>query len=165
MKTNAILTSIIVVAIISLLTTCKKYPDNDLWFKSPESAFTGGSITAYTIDGVDSIPMWNNIYNTYPYNGFPAPTIPFNFSGNSWRIDDKNNIIESAFGSGSYHFFSNKKYIYIYFKMVVLSNNQPPNYNIFYTTESTWKILKLTKNGIFRIQRTYNNKVYEIEFN
>ncbi len=160
---KAKLTSLVMLAIVGLFTACKKYPENDLWFKSPESAFKSGKLTAFTVDGADSIPMWNAIYNTYPYNGFPAQ-LPFNISDAFWRIDNKYDIIESTFGDGSYHFFSNKKYIYIYFKMAVLTNNQPPNYNIFYTAESNWKILRLTKNGIFRIQRTYNNKVYEMEF-
>ena len=40
-----------------------------------------------------------------------------------------------------------------------------PKYNLFYTVESNWKILELTKSGTLRIQRTYNNKVYEIQFN
>ena len=158
------ITCILVISSL-ILITCKKYPDNDLWFKSPESAFQSGELTAFTVDGADSIPMWNKIYDTYPYNGFPAQTTQFNISDNFWRVDNKYKIIESAFGDGSYHFFSNKKYIYIYFKMAVLTNNQAPKYNIFYTAESTWKILKLTKSGTLRIQRTYNNKVYEMQFN
>jgi hypothetical protein len=39
-----------------------------------------------------------------------------------------------------------------------------PKYNLFYNVESNWKILKLTKSGTLRIQRTYNNKVYEMQF-
>ena len=44
-------------------------------------------------------------------------------------------------------------------------NYPPPQFNIFYTNESNWKILKLTKSGTLRIQRTFNNKVYEMQFN
>jgi hypothetical protein len=40
----------------------------------------------------------------------------------------------------------------------------PVTYNFFYTRESNWKILKLTKQGELKIQRTYNNKIYEMEF-
>lgn len=45
-----------------------------------------------------------------------------------------------------------------------MSDSAPPN-NIFVTIEGNWRVLKLTGKGDLRIQRTYNNKVYEIEFN
>ena len=44
-------------------------------------------------------------------------------------------------------------------------NYPPAQYNLFNTEESNWKILKLTKSGTLRIQRTFNNKLYEIQFN
>lgn len=54
----------------------------------------------------------------------------------------------------------------MYFKMEDKGHNLPkPIHNIFYSNESNWKILKLTKSGTMRIQRTYNGKVYEMEFN
>ena len=40
-----------------------------------------------------------------------------------------------------------------------------PKYNIFLTKKSVWKILKLTKTGTLKIQRNYNGKTYEIQFN
>ena len=164
MKTKTLLASLAVITIISLLTTCKKYPENTLWFKSANSAFKSGNLTAFTVDGIDSIPMWNTFFNTPPYGGFavPASNSPYDILTVFWRIDK--GVIESGFGTGSYHFFNNSKDIYIYFRMYDDIYNHPQTYNIFYSAETTWKILKLTKSGTIRIQRTYNNKVYEMEF-
>jgi hypothetical protein len=153
--------------ILMNLTSCKKYPDNDLWFKSPESAFTGlDKLTEYTVDGIDSMPMWDVLYNTGPdYNGYwPAdPSRPFVMKDINFSIQGQ--TIDCYIGIGSFHFYNNKKYIYIYFKMDDKGHNLPfPKYNLFYNVESNWKILKLTKSGTLRIQRTYNNKVYEMQF-
>ena len=157
------------------LNSCKKYPENNLWFISPENAFTGlKNITDYTVDGIDSLPMWDALYNTGPdYNGYwPAVSgYPFimkkiNFGIISKATDGyEAGSIDSYIGRGSFHFYNNKKYLYMYFKMDNKGHNLPiPKYNFFYTEESKWKILKLTKNGTLRIQRTYNDKVYEIQF-
>ena len=77
MKTKAILINLIVITIISLFTTCKKYPENTLWYKTPASAIesSGGlNLKGFTVDGVDSIPMINTIFNNPPYNGQNPPT-------------------------------------------------------------------------------------------
>lgn len=146
--------------ILTNLTSCKKYPDNDLWFVSPESAFKGGNITAYTVDGVDSIPMWDAIYSNPPYNGGSK----YKVSDFIFTINHKGEL-GSNIGGGSFHFFNNKKNIYIFFIMTNNPWNPYPKYNFFNTREGNWKIIKLTKRGTFRIQQTYNNKVYEIQFN
>jgi hypothetical protein len=168
MKLKALLTILIVITIISLLTTCKKYPENDLWFKSPESAFTYGNLRAFTVDGVDSMPMWNALYNTGPdYNGYYPPGQGGPLNATDIVLQVTGNKLGSQIGSGSWHFFSNKKYVYIFFEMEEKTNRFPPalpKYNLFYTRESNWKVLKLTKSGDLKIQRTYNNKVYEMEF-
>ena len=59
MKTKAILTSLAVITIISLLTTCKKYPENTLWFKTPASALAsnGVNLKGFTVDGADSLTL------------------------------------------------------------------------------------------------------------
>lgn len=158
LKTLSIL--LFAIAIISLLTTCKKYPENDLWFKSPESAFVGGKFTSFTVDGVDSMPMWDNIFSTPQINTHSTVT-----KGTDIILHQESpGQLRSQLGSGSWHYFDNKKYLYIFFKMY--SDYAPaPTYNLFYTNEGNWKVLKLTKSGDLKIQRTYNGKVYEMEFN
>ena len=68
MKTKALLTSLTVIAIISLFTTCKKYPENTIWFKNPtDIPVINGHITAYVVNGIDSLDLLNLYY---------APVIP-----------------------------------------------------------------------------------------
>ena len=170
MKTKAQLTSLAVIIIISLLTTCKKYPENTLWFKTPTSAIESGGVylKGFTIDGVDSLPMFNAIFNNPPYGGFPPPSIGEfrDITKLTWYFDHRESEMEinTNWGQGEFHFFNHKKELYIFFLMYDDINGLPVNYNFFYTRESNWKILKLTKQGELKIQRTYNNKVYEMEF-
>ena len=166
MKTKALLTSLIAITIISLLTTCKKYPENTLWFKTPTSAIESGGVylKGFTIDGVDSLPMFNAIFNNPPYGGFPPPSIGEfrDITKLTWYFDHRESEMEinTNWGQGEFHFFNHKKELYIYYR-----NYDASIYNVFYTGESNWKILKLTKQGELKIQRTYNNKVYEMDFN
>jgi hypothetical protein len=164
MKFKTLFILLFATAIISLLTTCKKYPENDLWFKSPESAFVGGKFTSFTVDGVDSMPMWDAIYNSLPdHNGYG--TLNLDPREIFFSVDKTNGTISCSVGSGSFHFFNNSKEIYMFFKMEEHPPLYFPKYNLFYTVEGNWNILKLTKSGTMRIQRAYNGKVYEMEFN
>lgn len=145
---------------------CKKYPENNLWLKKPEKVFKGGLLTSYTVDGVDSFPMWDNIYSTPPdYNGMGykydirKTEFVYDYS------DHKNNSLDSNLGGGLLDFVNKKKEIEIRFKMTSPSGVAEAKYNVFLTENSTWKILKLTKSGTLKIQRIYNNKIYEIQIN
>ena len=168
MKTKALLTSLIAITIISLLTTCKKYPENTLWFKTPTSAIESGGVylKGFTVDGADSLPMFDAILNNPPYGGLPTPTGFRDVTKFTWYFNEREGIKEiyTDVGQGEFHFFNHKKELYIFFLMYDDINGLPVNYNFFYTRESNWKILKLTKQGELKIQRTYNNKVYEMEF-
>ena len=155
--------------IVILFTTCKKYPENNLWFKRPQKVAISGYLAAYTVNGSDSMPMWDAIYSdsTTNNNGYCA-SLKSNYILIIEDYSDKNGfIIESQIGAGTWKFYNNKKYLHVHFKMDVKLYCSPPiapKYNLFLTTDGDWKILKLTRDGIIRLQRTYNDKVYEIEF-
>ena len=160
-KSHKLLFGIIICVSIYFIS-CKKYSENDLWFKNPEKTFKGGKLTDFTVNGVDSMPMWERIYTSPPeYNGFNYPfdsrTIEFNYS----RESDE---LSSNIGYGNLQFFNNGKDVSISFTMFT-SGTATAKYNLFYTTNSNWKILKLYKGGMMRIQRIYNDKTYEIQFN
>ena len=147
---------------IFCFTTCKKYPENDLWFKNPEKTFKGGRLTDFTVNGVDSMPMWERIYTTPPeYNGLYSPfdvrTIEFSYTR-------EGNILSSNIGEGTLKFINNDKDVSISFSMIAAGISEA-KYNLFYSKKSEWRILKLYKGGMMRIQRIYNNKTYEIQFN
>lgn len=162
MKTNIyiLLIGIICVVLVSL-TSCKKYPENDLWFKNPEKTFKGGKLTDFTVNGVDSMPMWERIYTTPPYNGF---IYPFDVRTIEFIYTRERDELSSNIGYGNLQFFNNGKDVSISFTMLT-SGSATSKYNLFYTENSNWKILKLYKGGMMRIQRIYNDKTYEIQFN
>ncbi len=45
-----------------IFNSCKKYPENRLWFRKPENTFRGGRITAFTVDGDDSLTLVNSTW-------------------------------------------------------------------------------------------------------
>jgi hypothetical protein len=158
---------IIIVVISALLfTTCKKYDENTIWFKKPEKAFTGGYLTSFNVNGVDSLPMWDSIYSVPPeYNGWGGK---YNILDTRFIYnykDKKNLTLSSNLGAGTLVFNSKKKEVEIGFVMSTPVGFSEPKHNIFLTKKSVWKILKLTKTGTLKIQRNYNGKTYEIQIN
>jgi len=150
---------------LTIVISCKKYPENKLWFKKPEKAFKGGYLTAFNVNGVDSLPMWDNIYNTAPdYNGWGYP---FNIRDVRFNYDFKEIGVDfgSKIGNGTIRFVNKKKEVEINFTMTSIPSVQEAKYNIFLTKLSAWKILKLTKSGTMKLQRNYNNKIYVIQIN
>jgi hypothetical protein len=47
-----------------LFMTCKKYPENTVWFKNPtDIPVINGHITAYVVNGIDSLDLLNSYYS------------------------------------------------------------------------------------------------------
>lgn len=146
--------------ISSLFLGCKKYPENKLWFKDPKKTFKGGKITAYTVNGVDKMKYFKDLYSTFPYNHFGK------------KIDDVFEIpieyhsgedeISTEYGKGSLRFSETKREIEISFTPI---NENFGAENIFVSRGACWKIMKLTKDGVLRIKAQYNFITYEIQFN
>lgn len=152
---------------ILALSTCKKYPENDLWFKAPGKAIDGSwQLELFEIDGNDSLN--NNIKiisnSKVKFSLLSKSKLINNVSGHI-RVED-----DYHFG-GSWKLINNKKYIQIYFTSDYEGSTNLvscPCYNfnnIFaaYKTSINWKIEKLTKNQ-FWITTNYNGLNYEIHF-
>jgi hypothetical protein len=151
--------------VITCFNACHKYPENTLWFKKPEKAFKGGLLTSYKVNGIDSLPMWDSIFNTPPnYNGWGHPyDIRKAYFG--YDYTERRGEVNSSIGHGNFAFINKKKDLSIYFDMRAVSIYPEPEYNLFLTKTGTWQILKLTKGGSLKIRRKYNNKTYEIQIN
>jgi hypothetical protein len=152
--------SIIAIITISLLSlnSCKKYPENKLWFKKPENVFKGGKITMYTINSVDQMPAIRAMYNTFPYNHQGSAI------ADVFDLDvsyDKNGNITTQYGEGSLTFSKNKKDVNIQFNQV---NSDYGAVNMF-GDPINWKILKLTKDGQMKIKSVQHYSVFVIQFN
>ena len=138
---------------------CKKYPENKLWFKKPESVFKGGKITSYTINGIDKMEYFRSLYRWFPYNFYGQKIedvfdLPFSYN-------PANEDFYTDYGTGSLHFSKTKREIEITFEPV---NESYGAENIF-VGRLSWKVMKLTKDGVLKIQAKYNFKLYEMQFN
>lgn len=171
MKTKVILTNLSLIAILSLFTTCKKYPENTVWFKNPtDIPVINGHITAYVVNGIDSLDLLNLYYApvipnaVYPY-GNPVrdvKTEKFTITGHAGNYYSvSSDLYEMGLG---YTWSSDKKSITIggaplqnyYNKQIFIKKR---------SGEVVWQIVYLDKNGKkSKIKTTYNDVVYEITF-
>jgi hypothetical protein len=167
--TNISIISVILITAI-LFTTCKKYPENNLWFKNPYSiSVISGYITQYNVNGIDSLSLLNSYYATYtagispPYQPYTNPNK--NIATELFKSILTKNIgdINSNCGTGTYLWDRKKKKINIFFKA-----DNPIYYkkNIFINNEKIdWDIIYLDKNSKkSKIKTTYNGNTYEITF-
>ncbi len=143
----------------SLFLSCKKYPENKLWFKNPTTTFKGGKITSYTINGNDRMAYFRNLYRSFPFNQYGHSIddvfdIPFEYNPGNEDFD-------LEYGGGILRFSETKREVEITFEPI---NFEYGAENIF-VDRLSWKVLKLTKDGIMKIQAKYNFKTYEIQFN
>lgn len=147
------------VLILLSFNSCKKYPENTLWFKKPEKVFKGGKITSYTMNGQDRMPYYRNLYAVFPYNYF-GNSIPDVFDM-SFDYNSSTGSFGNELGDGTFKFSKTKREVEIYFSPL---NEVYGAENIF-IHHLSWKILKLTKTGQLKIAADYDFKRYEIQFN
>jgi hypothetical protein len=138
---------------------CKKYPENKLIFRDPETCFKGGKITMYTIGGVDHLKDITDLYETFPYNYYGKKID--NVLDVQFNYNKGDNTISCDYGDGTFEFSRSKKDILISFKPL---NHEYGAQNIF-IADANWKILKLTKSGQLKIQAYINARMYAIQFN
>lgn len=154
-------------------TTCKKYPENNLWFKNPEKiSLLQGFITAYTVNGIDSLDLLNSYYvpitaNTiYPYyymtthdikkEEFTGPT-----ENHGFYIVYTNLCEPIRFG----YEHIDKKMKYIAIRMTVDTLYYKKNLFPGYSSNNNWEILYLDKKGEkLKIKNTYHGNTYEVTF-
>ena len=113
------LTITCVVVIISFtLMTCKKYPENTLWFKNPTGIpVMEGYITSYVVNGIDSL----NLLNYYYAPVQPSSSGPYNSTSRDIKREFFNtytshaNEIGCDLGRGNYKWSDNKKKISVFF--------------------------------------------------
>lgn len=145
---------------ILLFNSCKKFPENNLWFSNPEKVFKGGKITSYTFNtSFDQMPYWKAKYSEFPYNYFGAPIN--NVFDEEFSFNKSTNEIKSVIGEGTFKFNTKKKWVEIYFHPV---NEAFGAENIF-LAHINWKIVYLDKKGKMIIETEYNLKTYRIQFN
>ena len=151
-----------------IFTTCKKYPENTLWFKNPTKIHSlQGYITKYTVNGIDSLHLMDSYFGNYS----GSPNLIKDLSKAEFRITSGNydkklpeyNIVFPPFANLAelYVSFKNhKKYVSIKTRI----DTSILKRSLFMDVD--WKIIRLAKSGPFKIETTLNNgNKYEIQFN
>ncbi len=158
-----------------LFATCKKYDENYLWFKNPDKLTPfSGYITAYTINGNDSLEAMNKYIVRAPQISNPKNLNNFEFI-NSSEKNQKNKVRIVTDNSETidfdYAFSDKKKSVVINCGLGVIDQHLPVfkstimTKNIFIESGLKWHIVRLTKKGKFKIKTTYQGNTYEIAFN
>lgn len=152
----------------TLVFSCKKYPENRLWFRNPtKMPVINGNIIGYRVNLIDSLPYLNAYYKPYTIDSMP-PRPPYtnqdkNIYDEIFRsyLELGHGDISSNLGSGSYAWDDKKKHITIFFT----PDNLYFKKNIFIAREEIeWEVLYLDKKGKSKIKTVYNGLVYEITF-
>ncbi|MBK7310391.1 MAG: hypothetical protein IPI93_06255 [Sphingobacteriaceae bacterium] len=144
------------------LTTCKKYPENRLWFKNPERIYPfQGNLTKYTVNGIDSL----DLLNAYWGNQFglvkDIRQIKFSTTYNTPNEPRATLIFSGGLSTSLYYSFGCKKRcinISMYRDTAIYKKR------LFISDQIAWKINRLAKSGPFKIETTLDNgNKYEIQ--
>ncbi len=154
---------VLFILLILLFSTCKKYPENALWFKNPEKLYPfQGYITKYEVDGIDSLDLLNKFYGNSIGLNKKLREAKFLTTVNFKKIDCR--VVHGNGNSSSvgYEFIKKKKYLHI---SLYASDTSVYRKNIFINFDVEWQIIRLAKSGSFKLKTKHNGKNYEIQFN
>lgn len=140
-----------VLLLVLLFTTCKKYPENTLWFRNPEKVFKGGRLQYLKVNNIDSLPFFNSYYG-------------FNINSEIIDYDNKTNYLASIHFIGNMTILkkSDKVGLYLHLTSAPQNNNKVTDFSIYNFCE--WQILKYTKTGELKLKTEKNGKTYEVLF-
>jgi hypothetical protein len=152
---------------LTFLPGCKKYPENNLWFRSPENTFTKGKhkLTSFTVNGEDSIPRLSSAW------GFDVTEKTF-FLFKEYH--DRGWWTVSGDLFGSFVFEGDKEINFLLSPVEVAAFPGPaqPVYNALNSrgmsdgkTDGRWDIIKCTKKYTLKLRRKVSGKTYEVQFN
>ncbi len=157
---------------ILLFTTCKKYPENRLWFVNPEKLQPfEGYIKSYKVNGSDGLEDLNNFRN----KKLIKRVEDFEFlerenSSDCHHCDNTGEIVTdgSLTIRFNYVLLNKKKQLQIYSDLGDMPTIPPSNEtlmtkNIFVESGLVWDIIKLTRKGRLKIKTVHQGNTYEIE--
>jgi hypothetical protein len=149
------------ILVLALFTSCKKYPENNLWFSSPERSFKGGKITSFTVNGADSSSLMNSMWNV-------------DIAERSFEVKrrSENEYVASGDFNGVINYLGKTQLNIILIPDNMGAFSTSGNYNPINSngvsadrSDGRWDILKCTRKGQMKIRRTVNDRTYEIQFN
>ncbi len=159
------ITNIFLVLLLFTLSTCKKYPENTLWFKNPEKVpVLKGYITKYEVNGIDSLDLLNKYFGVNPtIKNRNVKECEFQQYINYGRISGIWNLGGSCTIETDQHFLDKGKKIRL-FQSIDTSCYKK---NIFVSLYQVWEILHFptSKKPYFKIKTLVNNNTIIIQFN
>ncbi len=161
--------------LIFTISTCKKYPENTLWFTRVKKIafFDNVKLTGFTVNGIDSMPFANDFF------GRGARFKNYNDCAfGSGYLDNDGCSLTGVFNPGSisssvsidpailipYNYSKNKKCVTIEFGRFGIFDTAVFKRNLFIDNTTPWQIIKLIPNGTRKIKKTVNNNTYELQF-
>lgn len=153
---------VIIFFYLIIFTTCKKYPENNLWFKTPDGTITGEwKLEKYSVNNVDSTnadDMQAYLYGSFTFHKRENKGI-FNQNDSSGDLQFSTTLPSNG-GLGKWSFDKKKKEILMSIGYVAVWQN---NLQKLIFKNGKWVIKKLTKKQ-FWVTNQYNNTEYEIHF-
>ena len=159
--------AIIILVSINFMS-CKKYPENNLWFKNPKKMSpVHGYIKAYTVNGIDSLDLLNVYYEPTIQHGYgpynkaikDVKQELFNISSiKKGKADVNCDLFYNQHLSSTWS--SNGKSINIRSGVDIEYYKR----NIFIISGLNWDVVYLDKNMKSKIRTINNGNVYEITF-
>jgi hypothetical protein len=147
---------------IIILPGCKKYPENNLWFKKPEKVtpFIDSHLKKYSVNGIDSLDLLNYYFGharglVKDIRAGTFKTQRYYSHANYYLLFEPSLSLDFT-----YKFISNKK------KIVFDMNSDTSLFkkNIFISQDVEWTIIRLKDSGPFKIETKLDNgNYYEIE--
>ncbi len=161
MKTKAI--HIFLFFVIIALTTCKKYPENTLWFTnfSKIKFLDNVHLTAFTVNGIDSLQSLKVFFGSRSgYKDISQVYIEETYDSHYGNTVGVFHVPYEHIILG-YSFSKNKKNISFGF---VTQDTSILKRNLF-IDNNQWQIIKLDlKTGTRKIKKTVNGNTYELQF-
>ena len=152
-------------------SSCKKYPENTLWFKKVKKLyfFNRVKLVSYKINGDESINTLNNYFGS-KITVKDINTVEFGEEYDR-NLDKKYGVFTIPNNNSGYHlpfyydYIHNKKKIKIYFNTSYNCDTTIYSRSPFVEESTEWDIIKFDPKGTRKIKATINSNVYEMEFN
>jgi len=149
--------------IVFTLSTCKKYPENTLWFKNKHKLFIiepYAKLTGFTVNGIDSLQELNSYFGWRTGGTYNINTN--NINEHRDRYDSRRTTISFYYSDFFAYYSKNRKQVSFYDK------NPKDTSKIFkkniFIDDTPWQIINLIPNKISKIKKTINNNTYELQF-
>lgn len=141
-----------------ILSTCKKYPENTLWFRRVKNLHPIGKyLTEFKVNGIDSMDLLNSYYvQVYSANN----NNPSNIRDVEFFCDREGYRFVYLTSDRAYDLVDKYKTLKIY----INDNMSIFERALFKIDYSTWDILYFDKNEKKKFKQTFNGKTYEITF-